>query len=867
MKPVSRIPHTIPSRLCQVSAVVFSMFAGAVATPAMATSVDAPVGATIAAVEFNDSFLYNPDGKRLDISRFNQGNVATPGNYRADLYVNDIWLGRAEVNLRAIGDDAHNVQPCFDHDMLERMGVDLAKLSPEASVRLQEGSGCEQIPELIPAATATFETGEQRLDVSIPQLYIRRSARGYVDPKYWDDGIPAARLQYNANAYHSESAGVSYTQGFVGLDAGLNLGPWRFHHNGSLSYSGGGGQSAATHYQSVQTNLQRSINEIKSQLTLGDAFTDGRMFDSFGFRGVQLATDDRMYPDSQRGYAPTIHGIANTNARVQIRQNGNIIYETTVAPGAFEINDLYPTGYGGDIDVVVTEADGSQHVSRVPFAPVANALRPGVTRYGLTAGQFRNTSISSKPGVFQATIQRGLSNMFTVYGGALVSEGYWSALAGLAMSTDFGAIGLDVTQASTHLTSEPDRSGQSIRLSYSKLVAPTNTNLTLAAYRYSTRGYLGFSDAVILRDLDARGLGFAAVGTVRGRLQVMVNQMLQAGYGSFYLSGSTQDYWNRDGRDTQFQAGYSNIYRGVSYGISAARQLSLNTGRWDNRVMLTLTVPLGKTPFAPYSTTSLQKDSRGATSLQETLSGTVGADHALSYSVSANHASGGDSPTNNSASLNASYISRMATLSGNVSKGTNYTQVGVGIAGGVVAYQGGVTFAPRFGDTVAVVEAKDAVGAQVLNDTGLRIDPWGHAVVSNLTPFSRNEINLDPKGLPLNVELKSTMQNVAPTAGAVVKVLFETDNPGRAVALRIKLPDGSPLPFGAEVLDDSGRSFGTVAQGGLAILRGVKDDSGTLLAKWGAGPKDSCSLSYVLPGVDAAPAGLVQAGVECRPNP
>ncbi|HBO80839.1 MAG TPA: fimbrial biogenesis outer membrane usher protein, partial [Cupriavidus sp.] len=151
--------------------------------------------------------------------------------------------------------------------------------------------------------------------------------------------------------------------------------------------------------------------------------------------------------------------------------------------------------------------------------------------------------------------------------------------------------------------------------------------------------------------------------------------------------------------------------------------------------------------------------------------------------------------------------------------------------------------------------------------TGLRIDRWGHAVVSNLTPFSRNEINLDPKGLPLNVELKSTMQNVAPTAGAVVKVLFETDNPGRAVALRIKLPDGSPLPFGAEVLDDTGRSFGTVAQGGLAILRGVKDDSGTLLAKWGAGPKDSCSLSYALPGADATPAGLVQAGAECRPNP
>ncbi len=32
--------------------------------------------------------------------------------------------------------------------------------------------------------------------------------------------------------------------------------------------------------------------------------------------------------------------------------------------------------------------------------------------------------------------------------------------------------------------------GQSYRLSYNKLFAPTHTNLTLATYRYSTQNYL-----------------------------------------------------------------------------------------------------------------------------------------------------------------------------------------------------------------------------------------------------------------------------------------------------------------------------------------------------------------------------------------
>ncbi len=55
------------------------------------------------------------------------------------------------------------------------------------------------------------------------------------------------------------------------------------------------------------------------------SFTDGALFDSVGLRRVQLSTDDRMYPESQRGYAPIVRGIAGSNARVQCRQGGNII--------------------------------------------------------------------------------------------------------------------------------------------------------------------------------------------------------------------------------------------------------------------------------------------------------------------------------------------------------------------------------------------------------------------------------------------------------------------------------------------------------------------------------------------------------------
>ncbi len=843
-----------PPRLCPLCVVALSLFAAS-------SSRAATTGP--AEIEFNDAFLRQAGGARLDVSRFNQGNVPLAGTYQADLQVNGAWLGTTEVELRQTGTGLRDVQPCFDSALLDRAGVDATRLAPEAAERLARMSAadCLALPELVPGASAGFDNGEQRLELSVPQSYLHRSARGYVDPRYWDEGVNAARLQYNANVYHTDSGGISSTQAYVGLNAGVNVGPWRFRHYGSLSHDA----VAGNRYQSVQTSLQRSIASWRSQLVVGDAFTDGAMFDSFGFRGVQLASDDRMLPESQRGYAPTVRGIANSNARVQVRQNGNIIYETRVAPGAFEIDDLYATGYGGDLEVLVTEADGSVRASLVPYAPAVNALRPGVWRYGVTSGQYRNTGVHDTPWFMQATVQRGISNLFTGYGGVLAAENYLSAVLGMALNTPFGALGADLTHASTRLVNQPDRSGQSVRLSYSKLVAPTRTNVTLAAYRYSTSGFLNFADAVATRSLDAYGLDSLLHGVRRGRLQLTLSQGLPAGYGNVYLSGSTQDYWNRGGRDTQFQAGYNGSYKRVSYGVSATRQINLGSGKWENRILLTLGVPLGRAPQAPYSQTSLQRDSAGVTSVQESVTGALGADNNLTYGLNAGHSSGGDSTVSNSIAANAAYVSPVATLTANASRSHSYSQAGAGISGGIVAYAGGVTFMPTLGDTVAIVEAANAAGARVVNTNGLRLDPWGHAVVPNLVPFSRNQIEIDPKDLPLNVELRSTMQQVAPTSGAVVRVRFETGNSGRVAIVRVRMADGRPLPFGAEVFEADGRLVGTAGQDGRLIARGLRQDAGVLTARWGPRAADSCLLGYSLPVPGGSQSqALPQAAGVCR---
>ncbi|SUC40391.1 fimbrial outer membrane usher protein [Proteus mirabilis] len=68
-----------------------------------------------------------------------------------------------------------------------------------------------------------------------------------------------------------------------------------------------------------------------------------------------------MLPDSMRGFAPTIKGIANSNAIVTVKQNGFVIYQISVPPGAFEIKDLYATSSSGNLDVTIKENNGKNY--------------------------------------------------------------------------------------------------------------------------------------------------------------------------------------------------------------------------------------------------------------------------------------------------------------------------------------------------------------------------------------------------------------------------------------------------------------------------------------------------------------------------
>ncbi|MGF6969937.1 outer membrane usher protein [Paraburkholderia sp. WC7.3g] len=817
-------------------------------------------------VEFNPAFF---TGNVADLSRYTRGNPVSPGVYPLELLVNGKKRGRFDVLFQTVpGSDI--AAPCFTMSSLDRAGVDTERVIQ----RLKDaGKGdfddsdaslqCVPLVEAIPGSAASFNTADLQLDLSIPQIELHNEAAGYVDPSRWDNGINAGFVQYSLASYttHQNSGGRDFSSTYLGLQSGFNVNGWRFRQWSTASWQS---RASDAHWQSVALFAQHDVTALKSQLTIGDSSTSGDVFDSFNVRGVQLSSDDRMLPDSMRSYAPAVRGIAETNARIVVRQNNIIVAETSVPPGPFELNDLPATGYGGDLQVTITESDGRQRTFLVPFASVPQLLRPGVSRFNLTAGVSRDTVLDKHPWVAQAVYQRGLTNVLTGYTGAQFSEGYWAGLVGVALNTPLGAFALDVTAAGTSLPGvSGGRPGYSTRISYSKLLPGPNTNFSVAAYRYSTARFYSLRDAMYAR-YGSRDTSGQYDYRARSRLQLNINQPIGES-SSFYISGSSQNYWGASkGYDLQYQVGFNSSYKRVSYSLYAQRT-RLQDSQISTQVGLNLTIPLGKVDSNAhrtfdYLTTNLSRSSNGDSTIQATASGNTTGATPINYGVNAARIVASKDRTV-SAGGYAIYRTQFGTYNGNASISNQTRQAAFNADGAVVIHSGGVTLSPPLGQAFAIVEAKGAKGGRIINGQGARIDDNGYAVVPSLMPYRVNTVALDPSDVPLDVELGNTSEEVVPRANSLVKVKITTTQ-GTPIFAEVSNREGKAMPMGTELFDESEKSVGIVGQGGLAYLRGL-EHQGKLLVRWGNGAAEQCVMPYTVPDDDKADSSQ-HAGIVAR---
>ncbi|TKU01738.1 fimbrial biogenesis outer membrane usher protein [Citrobacter sp. wls830] len=799
-------------------------------------------------ISFSQGFMHFYDNG-TDLSQFDGVEKIIPGEYRLEVYNNlkkiDTWPVRFIAAKNAQG-----VNACMTPEMIIRFDVDTDKLPKNWQTQ-----SCLILPELIPGATVSYNQEDEQLDVTIPQAMLLNTPVGYISPELWDDGVPALMAAYSLSAsstHYREPQQENTNYGYGNLLTSLSLGSWRFTTYDS-AHSGNNGQ--ADDFQHIQAYAERGIAPLQSQITLGDLSTTGDFFDTTGIRGIRLATDDRMLPDSVRSYAPIVRGMANSNATVTIKQSGNVIYEQVVPPGEFAISDLYATGYNGDLEVTVKETNGKQTSFTVPYSSVPQLLREGYSRYSLAGGEIRNSDLRDDPTLLEGTFQYGIMNNLTGYiGGQNAFDGDYAALmGGFAVNTPIGALGLDVTRSFTHFDNMPkaENCGQfcnmSLRVSLSRNLAETGTNFSLIGYRYSSQNYYSLADAVSLKKAIETGQQDDYPERFRERVEANINQVLPDGWGSFYISGFVGNVWNseRSQNDrSNFTLGYNNQIGSTSWGISYGRTNN-DEGGHEDTLYLNVSIPFGRSYEKKARLTANFSYNSDEANFRTALNGSAGEYSQFGFG---GYFSQSNRPETNFG-MNLSWTGESATTGMTYSQSRDSFMGGINMSGGLVVHQGGINFTPSLSDTIGIIEAKGAEGSHVYPDSRAVIKKNGYGIVSYLSPYKYNDVYLDPKGTAMSVDIEDAHRKIVPRAGAAVLIKMQTQR-NKQTLVYFKSSTTESIPFGASINDKDMKNIGMVGQGGLAMVV-LDEGDNTFTIKWKKNKQNKqCTVNYQFTAAD-----------------
>lgn len=778
------------------------------------------------------------------LTNFINDNGLLPGTYLTTIMWDRDVVDKRELSW-VLSDDKQRLLPELTKADLRELGVKVDAVPDMKD--LDDATKIQDISRFIENARYDYDQDNQTLRLVIPQIYRDQAVAGAINPKFWDDGAPVAWTSYQFSGSQQHDSFGKTSSSWLGLESGINLGAWRLRNNSTWSDNTG--------WEAIASTLQRDIKTLKSQLEFGQTYTNGELFDSVQMTGVKLETDTSMLPSSQQGFAPVVRGIANSDAKVTIQQNGYTIYQSNVSPGPFEIHDLSQVTSGADLEVTVEEADGSKHSFIQASASVPVLQREGAFKYSLAAGRYRGNGGEDEPPFVQGTAIYGLPYGVTAYSGVLGASRYHAMLAGIG--ADLGRAGsasMDVTAARTTFDDgRDDATGLSWRAQYSKDIPATDTTVTLASYRYSTSGFYTFQEAIDQRDsqIDDGIYTYRRTNTRRSRLQINLSQRLGA-WGSAYMNTYQQDYWDLPGTERSVGAGFSSSWRDISWSVSYSLTRTPDADS-DCQVAFSVNIPFSH--FLPHSwaTYSVNSASGGYVSHQAGIGGTALENNNLSYNLQ-------QSWTGNNTGYGASLSGRYRGASGEAGLGYSYSgnnqRWNYSAQGSVVAHEHGITLGQPVRDAFAVVHIPDGSDVSIQNGRGIKTDNFGNAIVPTLTAYRHNVISVNTQGRD-DLDIEAASVDVVPTKGAAVPVNFDARVGRRGLITLIYL--GKPVPFGAIVTLDSATAI--VGDDGEVWLTGLQK-SVAISVQWGEEAGQQCKGTFTVP--TESTANILKSTVNCR---
>ncbi|MGK3128309.1 outer membrane usher protein [Pantoea sp. C8B4] len=788
-------------------------------------------------VQFNTDVLDLKDRSNIDLSQFSRKGFILPGAYTLAINLNANTLPERQIHFYPAENDVNETVACISPEMVEQFGL---KETALAGLTWWHNKQCLNL-DSIKGMEARGDLGKSALFVSIPQAYLEYSSPYWDPPARWEEGITGALFDYNLSLQSLQQNGAGGGSG-TNLSGngttGANFDAWRVRADWQARYdrrSGNNHESGTRSWDWSRFYAYRALSKLGARFIMGEDYLSSAIFDSFRFTGFSLVSDDNMLPPNLRGYAPEVSGVANSNARITISQQGRIIKEVQVAAGPYRIQDL-DSAVSGNLDVRVEEQDGSVKQYQVSTATIPYLTRPGQMRFKTAVGKPSDWKHRVDGPMFATgELSWGVSNGWSLYGGGIGGEDYNALSVGVGRDLlAFGAISSDVTMSQAKVPAQDTQRGGSYRLSYAKRFDQTGSQVTFAGYRFSDSGFRSMAE--YLDSLD----GDITAGRSKEMYTISLNQQFESLNLTAYLNYNHQTYWNQPAND-RYDLSLSRYFdlgrfRNLSLSLTAYRNKFNNTN--DDGMYMSLSLPWGASGTVSYNGSYAKGDNRQSASYYSRVG------ESDSYQVSAGVARQG-------ADLSG-YYTHNGTLA-QVNTSASYREGQYSALG--VSMQGGATLTPKggalhrsniMGGTRMLVDTDGVAGVPVGGyGNPVYTNRYGNAVVSDVSSYYRNSVRINLDKLADNVEASQSVVQGTLTEGAIGYRKFKVISGEKAMAV-IRLADGSAPPFGATVLNIKNQETGIVNDDGSVYLSGINAGD-SMTVRWNNAEQCKISLPKNLP--------------------
>lgn len=786
-----------------------------------------------AEIQFNTDVLDITDRENIDLSQFSRKGFILPGTYTLSINLNSRSLPERPIHFYPAEHSADETLACITPAMMPLIGL---KEDVQSRLTWWHNGECLNFASLEGVTTRT-DLGKSTLYVSIPQAYLTYTNPNWDPPALWEDGISGMLFDYNLNAQSlkqlAQKNNSSNTVSGNGT-AGVNFDAWRVRADWQGRYDNQQA-AAATSWDWSRFYGYRALRKMGAKLSLGEDYLSSSIFDTFRYTGINLMSDDNMLPPNLRGYAPEISGVAKSNAKVIISQQGRIIKEVQVPAGPYRIQDL-DSAVSGNLDVRIEEQDGEVQQFQVNTATIPYLTRPGQFRYKTAVGKPSNLAHNVEGPLFATgEFSWGITNGWSLYGGGMGGGEYYAHSLGIGRDLYWlGALSTDVTMSNAKLSQQETQRGNAWRVSYAKRFEESGSQISFAGYRFSDNGFRSMGDYLNDRKGETNS------GRNKEMYTLSLNQQFESLNLSTYFNYNHQTYWNQDASNRYDLSLSHNLdilkFKNVNLSLTAYHNKFNKIN--DNGMYMSLSLPWGQAGTASYNGSYTKGNTLNNASYYSRIS------EEDAYQINAGVA-------NRSTDISGYYTHKnsLAQLSTSASyREGQYHALGFSAQGGATITPSGSALhgTSLAGGTRMLIDTDNVAGVPV-SGTGhtVKTSQSGKAIIADVSSYYRNSVRINVDKLADNMEATNSIVQGTLTEGAIGYRRFDVIAGEKAIAV-VRLADGSAPPFGASVFNKNNQETGIINDGGTVYLSGIQPGESMKL-RWNNEEQCQITLPQVIP--------------------